>query len=76
MKVVYGLILALGLNADRLATGTLLVADKKLDDPNFRSTVVLIADRSDGGTSAESAHRDAVVGGAGEMEGKSVPRLR
>ena len=37
--------------ADRLAPGTLLVADKKLDDPNFRKTVVLIADISeDGGT--------------------------
>ena len=36
--------------ASRLTPGTLLVADKKLDDPNFRKTVVLIADHNDDGT--------------------------
>ena len=35
---------------ERIARGTILVADRKLDDSSFRRTVVLIADHSDDGT--------------------------
>jgi putative transcriptional regulator len=34
----------------RLANGVLLVADKQLEDPNFRKTVIVIADHTDEGT--------------------------
>ena len=52
MKTVGMLILAVATvqAADRIAPGVLLVADKKLDDPNFRKTVILIADHTDEGT--------------------------
>ena len=36
--------------AERLAPGVLLVADKKLGDPNFSKTVVAIVDHSEDGT--------------------------
>lgn len=52
MKPVYCALLLVAATltaADRLTPGTVLVADKKLDDPHFRKTVVLIADHSDDG---------------------------
>ena len=34
----------------RLASGVILVADKRLDDPNFKKTVVVVADHSEEGS--------------------------
>ena len=51
MKPVCVLLVAVSLTAaERIVPGVLLIADKKLDDPNFRKTVVVIADHSEEGT--------------------------
>ena len=50
---VVALLMALAIplaSAERLAPGVLLVADRKLVDPNFSQTVIVIADHSEEGT--------------------------
>ena len=52
MRLITLILITLQLTAgtERLAPGVLLVASKKLDDPNFRKTVIVIADHTDEGT--------------------------